>query len=186
MTDSQVVGLTPAQAQSLLFVRYTKSFMASVGHLAATLGSTHATTVGVIDGLVARGLVRKAPSELDGRVTLLRLTPSGEQACQGLERWAHTLEEGLTALAPAELAALERGLGGVIFSLRAAGPLVVFEPCPGLVYFRENAAPGSPEPHRCDLISGFLSEPDARLACPDFTPLGLDAPPIPGHATRAV
>lgn len=172
LTAAEVAGtgLTPVQAQALLFVRYTKPFLASVGRLAEALGVTHVTAIGVLDGLVRHGLVEKTTSSLDRRVTLVRLTPAGEEVCQRLSRFGHSLEEALGQLGDAELEALERGLGAVVWSLREAGVLQVAEPCRGCVHFQENAAPGSPEPHRCRLIQRFLSEADARLACPDFTP----------------
>uniref|UniRef100_A0A7C2WHK8 MarR family transcriptional regulator n=1 Tax=Thermorudis sp. TaxID=1969470 RepID=A0A7C2WHK8_9BACT len=175
LTAAEVAGtgLTPVQAQALLFVRYTKPFLASVGRLAEALGVTHVTAIGVLDGLVRHGLVQKAPSPFDRRVTLLRLTPAGEDVCQRLSRFGHTLEEALAQLDELELEALERSLGAVVWSLREAGVLQVAEPCRGCIHFQENAVPGSPEPHRCSLIQRYLSEADARLACPDFTPAPL-------------
>ncbi len=172
LTTAEAVelGLTPVQAQALLFVRYTKPFLASVGRLAEALGVTHVTTIGVLDGLVRHGLVEKTASPLDRRVTLLRLTPAGEEICQRLGRFGHTLEEALAKLGDADMEALERGLGAVVWSLREAGVLQVAEPCRGCVHFQENAAPGSPEPHRCRLIQRYLSEAESELACPDYTP----------------
>lgn len=172
LTTAEAVelGLTPVQAQALLFVRYTKPFLASVGKLAEALGVTHVTAIGVLDGLVRHGLVEKTASPLDRRVTLLRLTPAGEEVCQRLSRFGHTLEEALAKLGDADMEALERGLGALVWSLREAGVLQVAEPCRGCVHFQENAAPGSPEPHRCKLIQRYLSEAESELACPDYTP----------------
>jgi len=175
MTTSEAseVGLTPVQAQSLLFVRYTKPFLASVGRLAEALGVTHVTAIGVIDGLVGRGLIRKTTSPDDRRVTLLRLTDAGEELCQRLGSFGRSLERALSVLEPTELEMLERGLGALIWSLREAGVLHVAEPCRGCVHFEENAAPGTPEPHRCRLIQRFLNEHEVQLACPDFTAQGV-------------
>jgi DNA-binding MarR family transcriptional regulator len=171
LEEARGVGLTPVQAQTLLFVKRTKSFATSVGHLAATLGATHASAVGVVDALVARGLLVRQPGAHDRRVTLLRLTQAGEAACQRLARWGHVLAEALAALSAEERSALEKGLGGVVWSLRAAGHLTVAEPCRGCVHFEENVAPGQPAPHRCRLIEQFLSEDEALKDCPDHTPL---------------
>ena len=173
--EAREIDLTPVQAQTLLFVRYTKSFLTSIGRLAAALGTTHVTAIGVVDGLVQRGLLVKEPSRTDRRVTLLRLTPAGEEACRRLDHFGQTIEEALGALDEAELAALERRLGAVVWSLRAAGVIQVAEPCHGCMHFQENAAPGAPEPHRCGLIDAFLSEEESRRDCPDHTPVGLDA-----------
>jgi DNA-binding MarR family transcriptional regulator len=71
LAEAEGEGLTPVQAQTLLFVRYTKPFLTSVGRLAAALGTTHVTALGVVNGLTRRGLLKKEPSELDRRVTLL-------------------------------------------------------------------------------------------------------------------
>ena len=95
-----------------------------------------------------------------------------------LERWGHLLEETLVDLPAEHRAALERGLGGVIWSLRAAGFLDVAEPCRGCVYFGEDAAPGAPEPHYCRLIRGFLSEEEAARDCPDHLPLAAGPPKV--------
>jgi hypothetical protein len=142
--------------------------------------------VGVVDGLIARGLLRKEPNPADRRSTLLRLTAAGGAACRRLERWGHTLEESVGQLGPAELAALERGLGALVWSLRAAGHLQVAEPCRGCAYFHENARPGSLEPHRCALIEGFLSESDSRLTCPDHLPAALDRATAEAGGRRTV
>lgn len=171
LEEAREIGLTPVQAETLLFVKRTKSFATSVGNLAVHLGATHASTVGVVDALVARGLVERRSSEVDRRVTLLRLTRAGDETCRRLERWGHLLEEALAGLSEDDRATLERVLGGVIWSLRAAGYLDVAEPCRGCVYFDESAAPGSPEPHRCRLIGAFLSEEESRKDCPDHLPL---------------
>ncbi len=164
------LGLTPMQAQALLWIRYTKPFLTSVGRLAQALGVTHVTAIGIIDALERAGLVTRQVSPIDRRVTLLRLTPAGEQVVERLDAFGHTLEEALTRLDEQELAALERGLGAVVWSLRSNGLLQVAEACRGCVYFHENVAPGTDEPHRCTLIERFLSEQEARLACPDYAP----------------
>jgi DNA-binding MarR family transcriptional regulator len=164
------LGLTPMQAQALLWIRYTKPFLTSVGRLAQALGVTHVTAIGIIDALERAGLVTRQVSPIDRRVTLLRLTAEGERVVERLDAFGHTLEEALARLDDQELAALERGLGAVVWSLRAGGLLQVAEACRGCVYFRENVAPGTDEPHRCNLIERFLSEQEARLACPDYAP----------------
>jgi len=176
LQEAHAVGLTPVQAQTLRWVRRTKRFATTVGNLARHLGTTHATAVGVVDALVARGLLRREPDARDRRVTLLRLTPAGEAAVTRLQRWGHLLAEALAALSPEERAALERGLGAVVWSLRAAGHLDVAEPCRGCVYFEENAAPGSAEPHRCRLIQRFLSDDEAQRDCPDHRPVAVGVP----------
>lgn len=164
---AEAEGLTPAQAQTLRFVSRTKTFMTSIGNLAAALGATHVTAVKVATGLERRGLVRREPSPWDRRVSLLRLTAAGEEAVARLGRWEDELERALEALPAHERAALEPGLGAIVRSLQRAGAVVVAEPCRGCAYFDEDADPGAPEPHRCRLIERFVSEREALLDCPD-------------------
>jgi DNA-binding MarR family transcriptional regulator len=173
LQEAREAGFTPVQAQTILFVGRTKRFASSVGALARHLGATHASTVGVVDALVERGLLRREPAAHDRRVTLLRLTETGEAARARLGQWGHLLAEALAPLSAAEREALERGLGGVVWSLRAAGYLDVAEPCRGCVFFAENARPGAPEPHRCRLIEEFLSEEESQRDCPDHQPAAL-------------
>lgn len=170
LDEAREIGLTPVQAQTLLFIARTKSFATSIGNLAAHLGATHASTVGVVDALSARGLVTRQSGEYDRRVTLLRLTPAGEATHERLSRWGHALAESFTGLSAEERAMLERGLGGIIWSLRDAGHLTVAEPCRGCVHFGENAAPDTAEPHHCALLRRFLSEGETTKDCPEHTP----------------
>jgi DNA-binding MarR family transcriptional regulator len=162
-------GLSPAQTQTLRFVARTKTFMASIGNLAAALGTTHVNAVKLASGLERKGLLTREQSSWDGRVSLLRLTEAGTQAVRRLARWERELERTLSALPARERAALEPALGAVVRSLEAAGLIAVGEPCRGCVYFEEEAAPGAREPHRCRLIQRHLSEREARLDCPDHT-----------------
>lgn len=170
LDEARTVGLTPVQAQTLLFIKRTKRFATTVRLLAATLGATHASTVGVIDALVARGLVQRESSTEDRRVTLLRLTVAGEEASERLATWGQELTAALARLTPEERASLERGLGAVIASLRALGYLTVAEPCRGCMHFRENVGAGQPAPHHCTLLQRHMSAAEALLDCPDHTP----------------
>lgn len=149
----------------------TKSFKTSIGELAAALRVSHVTAVRVVAGLERRGLLRRTASSWDRRVTLLRLTPAGEALAARLGTWEAALERSLASLPQERRAELEPLLGAVVRSLVGAGAITVAEPCRGCVYFRENVAPGSDEPHRCELIDRSLSERESQLDCPDFTPL---------------
>jgi len=169
--ESHGEGLTPAQAQALLFVRHTKSFATTIGNLALWLASSHASAVGVVDSLERRGLLTREVSDRDRRVTLLRLTPEGERVASVLARWGDALSEALAEMTPEDRRVFELGLGRVLWSLQEAGALFVAEPCRGCAYFRENALPGSHHPHRCALIDAYLSEEESRKLCPDHTPV---------------
>jgi DNA-binding MarR family transcriptional regulator len=186
LEEAREVGLTPVQAQTLLFVKRTKSFATTVGMLARHLGATHASAVGVVDALEARGLLYRETPAHDRRVTLLRLTGAGEESCVRLQRWGHLLTEVLATLSQEERDSLERGLGGVIWALRAAGHLDVAEPCRGCIFFDENAAPGTPEPHHCRLIERYITEEESLRDCPDHRPLDTVLPVVDAPDTAGV
>ncbi len=164
------VGLTPAQAEALRFAGTIRPDMATIGQLARVLGVRHATAVGVVSPLVARGLVERRPHPFDRRRRVLALTPAGRGVLERLDRLTDELADALAALGPAEAAGLERGLGAIVAVLRRQGALVIAAPCAGCVHFRPNAAPGSDAPHRCALLRRYLSEAETRLACPEHEP----------------
>ena len=95
-------GLTPAQHQALLAIRGMPAPVA-VGNLAAWLGVRHHSCVGLVDRLVALGLVRKAVDPADGRRVMLALTPRADRKLAALSA-VH--REELRRRAPALLAAL--------------------------------------------------------------------------------
>lgn len=96
-SDSQAraAGLTPAQHQMLLAVRGHPGAAPTIGEISEHLQLQHHSTVGLIDRAEAAGLVRRQTDAQDGRVTHVRLTPSGQAVL-----------EHLTALHLAELRSL--------------------------------------------------------------------------------
>ncbi|MCS7003375.1 MAG: MarR family transcriptional regulator, partial [Dehalococcoidia bacterium] len=170
LIEGEALGLTPVQVQTLLFCAHTRPELASVGHLARSLATTHATAVGVVDGLVRRGLLERRVKPEDRRVTLLSLTPEGVSVCDQLDRWNAALEDAIDRLTLDEQVSLERGLRVLSHDLAISGHLHMIEPCPGCVHFVENANPGALEPHYCQLFRRHMSETESQLECPKHTP----------------
>lgn len=163
-------GFTPAQAATLRFAARTRPDMATVGQLARVLGIRHATAVGIVNPLVARGLIERRHHAGDGRQSVLALTPAGRAAWQRLEAWRSGLEESLGALPNEELATFEATLAKVVAAEVAAGRLVVSAPCAGCVHFRPGAGAHRERPHLCALIGRDLAEAEAAMECPEHTP----------------
>lgn len=164
------LGLTPAQAEALRFAGTVRPDMATIGQLARVLGVRHATAVGVVNPLVARGLIERRPHPFDGRRRVLALTPAGRAVLDRLESLTDELAEALSTLDERDAEGLELGLGAVIGVLQRRGSLVVAAPCAGCVHFRPNDAPGAGAPHRCALLRRYLSEAETRMSCPEHTP----------------
>ncbi|HZS85760.1 MAG TPA: MarR family transcriptional regulator [Stellaceae bacterium] len=78
-------GLTPQQHQALLAIKGAPEREAlSIGELAERLGIRHHSAVGLVDRLVALGIVGRAPQPSDRRRVLVSLTPAAEAMLRDL------------------------------------------------------------------------------------------------------
>ena len=68
-------GLTPQQHQALLAIRGAGDRAVTVGYIAERLILKPHSATGLVDRLVAQGLVERRPSPADRRAALLMLTP---------------------------------------------------------------------------------------------------------------
>lgn len=78
---AQSAGLTPSQLR-LLQIAVTKGGSATPKELAVQMGVSQATVTALVDRVVARGMVRRSRSEVDGRQTNVILTPAGARAVE--------------------------------------------------------------------------------------------------------
>jgi DNA-binding MarR family transcriptional regulator len=170
LAGGEPFGLTSVQAQTILFCGRTRPDLASVGNLARILGTTHATAVGVVDGLVRRGLLQRRTKPEDRRITLLELTAGGRDAFRAIVDAEATLDGALGRLTADQRAALDEAVAILSLELAAAGHLHFSEPCPGCVFFEPLAAPAAARPHFCRYFRTFLGEAETRLDCPKHTP----------------
>jgi DNA-binding MarR family transcriptional regulator len=103
-------GLEPRQHQALLAIKALPSGAScSVGDLAKSLFLQHQSTVGLVDRLEARQLVKRSPNPHDGRQVILSLTPHGEEVLQRLSLTHRAeLEQSAPELANALRAIMRR------------------------------------------------------------------------------
>jgi DNA-binding MarR family transcriptional regulator len=90
-------GLTAQQHQALLAIKGFGAAHPTVGELARRLGIKHHSTVGLVDRLIAKSLVRRQAGTRDRRQVMLRLTSQAERRLSRLSA-AHRSE--LERLAP--------------------------------------------------------------------------------------
>lgn len=91
-------GLSPQQHQALLAVKgHAGEESPSIGELAVRLHLKHHSTVGLIDRLGRKKLLRRVPSQHDKRKVLIALTPQGEAM---INRLSSTHREELRQIAP--------------------------------------------------------------------------------------
>ena len=106
---ARAAGLASQQHQLLLALKGMPEGMpATIGALAERLQVRHHTTVGLVDRMEARGLVRRSHTGTDRRQVFVRLAPSGERMLPRLSL-AHRAE--LRSVAPSLLRALEELVG---------------------------------------------------------------------------
>ena len=170
LRNGHLASLTPVQAQAILFCGRTRPRLATVGHLARELGSSHATAVGIVDGLVRRGLLERRTNPDDRRVTLLMLTPQGKELFCQLEADNSVLERALASLPASEQERVAQALEAISAHLAAEGVFQLSAPCPGCCYFRPQADPASSRPHFCHYFRQPLSESEIHLDCPKHKP----------------
>ena len=97
-------------------------FASTAGELAARTYVTSGTMTSRLDGLVARGLVTRAPDPVDGRLVRVTLTADGRQIVDAAFGALLDAErELLTPLAPATLGTLAAALRELLASASSDG-----------------------------------------------------------------
>ena len=168
--EAQRWGVSPIQARFLVHLLHHGDELGRVGHLAKEFGLSRATVSDAVSALETKGLVRREAWPRDGRVAILRLTPSGEEAAAGLSGWADIVEEQLGSFVPEEKEAVMLFLMRLISALQGAGVITVARMCVTCRFFRPNAHLGSASPHHCALLDLPLSGADLRTDCPEHEP----------------
>jgi DNA-binding MarR family transcriptional regulator len=114
----EALGLTPSRTHLLWELGQRGPVPQRV--LAEALKVTPRAVTGLVDALVADGLVTREPHPGDRRATLVTFTPKGETLVAQLKRDHKALARALFApMSRREFDGFARGLGGVIDRLRA-------------------------------------------------------------------
>jgi len=168
----KALHLSPAQIQALLFLKYARPGVRTIGGLANRLGVTYASSSGVADALERKRLIQRAPLPEDQRVITLGLTSKGKNKTEILEDVLDEIESAVNALPDAERAALLRATQAIVRRLQNAGYVKVYEMCWRCQFFQKDAHSDDPRgPHHCAFMDAPLPEPNTYLECPDFVPV---------------
>jgi DNA-binding MarR family transcriptional regulator len=108
---AEAVGLSFGRLRVLR--RLAKHGPSTGRELAARLGADPPYVTLMLDHLEGRGLVVRTPHPTDRRAKLATLTPEGERAAQRADELLDAPPERLRALAPEDLAALDRIIGAL-------------------------------------------------------------------------
>lgn len=169
----KALRLSAAQIQALLFLKYARPGVRTIGGLANRLEVTYATASGVADALERKRLIQRKQLAEDRRVITLGLTSKGEDKAELLEDVLNEVESAVNALSESEQAALLRATQAIVRRLQNAGYVKVYEMCWNCQFFQKDAHPDDPRgPHHCMFIDAPLPEPNTYFECPDFVPVG--------------
>ncbi|MGC8508841.1 MAG: MarR family winged helix-turn-helix transcriptional regulator [Thiomonas sp.] len=115
----QSMGLTPAQFDVLATLGNTEGM--NPGQLGKKTLITKGTLTGVVDRLLAKGLVQRLPDPSDGRGQIVRLTPEGQTLFERVfpAHGAH-LARAFARLDAAQSAAAEQALHTLRVALEQA------------------------------------------------------------------
>lgn len=164
--------LSPAQMQALLFLRFARPGVHTIGGLAERLSVSYATASGIADALERKQLIRRQPSPEDARAVILALTEVGQVQAVDLENVLDELAEAIAQLSQEEQVALLHATQAIVRRLQDAGHIKVYEMCWNCQFFRRDAHPEDPRgPHHCAFVDAPLPEPNTYRECPDFVPL---------------
>jgi DNA-binding MarR family transcriptional regulator len=101
--------MTPSQSSAL--ARIEQDGPLRLGALAELEGTTAATMSRVIDSLSSRSLIERVPDPVDGRASLVRLSPEGGVLLGALRaRYTEALRRALSELTPSERAVIRRAV----------------------------------------------------------------------------
>ena len=171
--ECKLNSLTPAQIQTLLFLRYIRPDSATVNTLSRSLSSTPATASGVLDALQKKCLVMRKRKESDRRVVSLSLTYKGASTIQKLEGLGYELQKIIEELTVDEQEVLLSSLSKIERLLKEKGCVLVMETCMTCCYFRPNIHPGVEKPHYCKLFNIDLGEDEIYRECPEYSELKM-------------
>ena len=157
-------GLSPIQAQFLVYLLYHAVEFRRVSQLAREFDLTRATVSEAVASVEEKGFIEREPWPEDGRVMTLRLTPEGEVVAAELSSWADTIKEQLDF---EEKEVVMRSLMRLIGSLQESGVITVARMCVTCRFFQRDAHPRSGSPHHCRLLDVPLGGSDLRIDCPE-------------------
>lgn len=158
-------GLGAAQWAALRYMGRANRFSRTVSALAEFQGTTRGTVSQTIKGLVARGYLRRSPSDRDGRSVRFDLTPAARQVLDrdpflGLVRTA-------AAMPAVERTRVLEGLQRLLRGATAPDPVRRSGRCALCGYLQPGGGGGA---YQCGLLEEPLATTELAEHCIRFSP----------------
>jgi DNA-binding MarR family transcriptional regulator len=161
-------GLTPTQAEILVFLRACGQRGIRLSELADGLGVTAATASDSLRALHEKGLVSKERDAGDARALAVTLTERGRRDAEREAMWPDLFLEAAGALSDEEQAVFLRGLVAMIRSLQEQGRIPVARMCVTCTFFRPDVHDDPERPHHCAFVDAPFGDRQLRLDCDDY------------------
>ncbi len=158
--------LSPLQADIIVLLARNQR-PRRLGDLVALLASTPPTISDAVKTLTTKALVERQRDVSDARAVSLTLTQAGAAEAERLARLPAEFGEAMSTLGPEDLAAMLRGVSGMIRSLQDQRAVPVTRMCLTCSHFRPGVHPGSDKPHHCAFVDNAFGDAELRLECPD-------------------
>lgn len=138
------------------------------GDIVTALASTPPTVSDAVKVLRKKELLDATRDPGDARVLLLSLSAAGTQEAARLRIQSETLGDAVSALSPADFAAMLRGTTTLIRELQERRAIPISQMCLTCRFFVPRAHPEDPDrPHHCDFVDAAFGDAELRVTCPD-------------------
>ena len=158
-------GISPIQAQILIFLKYHKESKRKVNILATKFNLTKPTISDAIKALTGKGLISKQNDKEDGRSYLINLTDSGKDLVRKIENYPASIIKSLNQIDNEDQETVYEAILKLIFNLSKSGLINPPDMCYCCSHFQEG---GAGEPHFCNLMKISLTSETLRIDCPEF------------------
>ena len=162
-------GLNPTQAEILQLLK-DRTQGVRLAWLAAQLSVSSASASDSVSALVAKGLIKKARADDDGRASALWLTDQGKALVDKMAKALEFADDAASALDREVQEKLLVGLFKLISQLQKIERFPAMRACLSCRFFEPNRFPGSQAPHHCALVKAALPIAFLRIDCAEHQP----------------
>lgn len=165
--ETKSTGLSPIQAQILIFLLYHGDEKKRVSYLAQEFHMTKATISEVVKTLMNKKLVRKQVDTKDSRSSVILLTIRGEEVAREVASFASVLRGPLNSMQDGHKETLLRSMVHLLGGLQDSGVIGVQRMCIGCRHFEKR----DDDKHFCQALTKSMSGAELRLDCDEHQPL---------------